>query len=45
MIPPENTKWLDRWWLRLLVAAWMILILALYLRLQLHRVLEMYGGR
>ncbi len=34
---------LDRWWARLLVAAWIVAVLAIYFRLQIMRVLKMLG--
>jgi hypothetical protein len=42
--PDKRPTLLDRGWIRLLIAAWLILILAAYFRFQLHRVLEMYSA-
>jgi hypothetical protein len=42
--PEEKTGGLlDRWWARLLVAAWIVAVLAIYFRLQIMRVLTMAG--
>jgi len=34
---------LDRWWVRALVAAWIIAVVTIYFRLQLLRLLEIAG--
>ncbi len=42
--PEEKTGGLlDRWWARLLVAAWLVAVVALYFGLQAMGVLEMMG--
>lgn len=38
---PESLGLLDRWWGRLLAAAWVVGIVAVYFQRQLARVLEM----
>ncbi len=35
---------LDSWWAKLAVAAWIILVIAVYFRLELERVLKMAGA-
>ena len=42
---PDTPSPLDRWWLRLLVAAWIIAIVTIYFWLQIRRLLEMAGAR
>jgi hypothetical protein len=34
----------DRWWATLLVAAWLVLVIVVYFRLQLERVLKLVGA-
>ncbi len=36
----QRPKLIDRWWVRLLVAAWILAVVSVYLRLQLLRLLE-----
>jgi hypothetical protein len=37
--------WLDRWWVQLLVAAWILAIVTIYFRHQLQRLVEILPGR
>ncbi len=39
----EQAGLLDRWWVRLLVAAWLVAVVAIYFRFQIMGVLEMIG--
>jgi hypothetical protein len=41
----ERPKLIDRWWVRLLVAAWIITIVVVYFRLQILRLIEIGSGR
>jgi len=41
--PPGS--WLDRWWVQLLVAAWILAVVTIYFRTQLQRLLEILPGR
>lgn len=45
MSEPEKKQaaLLDRWWARLLAAAWLVAVVAIYFRSQIMRVLEMIG--
>jgi len=35
---------IDRWWVQLLVAGWIVTVLTIYFRLQLARLLEIVAG-
>ena len=35
---------IDRWWVQLLVAGWIVAVLTIYFRLQLARLLEIVAG-
>ena len=35
---------IDRWWVLLLVAGWIVAVLAIYFRLQIARLLEIAAG-
>jgi hypothetical protein len=47
MTEPEKPKpsLLDGLWVRLLVASWMLGIVIIYYRQQIHRLLDISGGR
>ncbi len=38
-------KLIERWWVQALVAAWVLVIVTVYFRLQLMRLLEVAQGR
>ncbi|MGD0110574.1 MAG: hypothetical protein ABSD48_01790 [Armatimonadota bacterium] len=38
-----NSGPLDRWWVQVLVSAWMLFVVVTYFRLQLTRLLEIAG--
>jgi hypothetical protein len=44
---PANAPptWLDRWWVQVLVAAWLLAVVTSYFRHQLQRLLELLPGR
>jgi len=35
---------IDRWWVQLLVAGWIVAVLGIYFRLQIARLLEIAAG-
>lgn len=40
--PTRDTRaLLDRWWVRFLAAAWIIVVIAVYFQRQIQRILEM----
>jgi len=47
MSKPEKPRQslIDRWWVRALVAIWILAVVTIYFRLQLQRLLEIAAGR
>ena len=41
----KPTRLIDRWWVRILAAAWIISIVVVYFRLQILRLFEVSGPR
>jgi len=41
----HGPRWIDRWWVQALVAGWILLVVTLYFRLQLIRLLEIAQGK
>jgi len=39
----KGKRLLDRWWVQVLVAVWVLAIITIYFRLQIMRLLEMGG--
>jgi hypothetical protein len=40
----QTRSLLDRWWVRLLVAAWIIAVIVVYFQRQVQRILELAGA-
>jgi len=41
----QGPRWIDRWWVQALVAGWILLVVTVYFRLQLMRLLEIAQGK
>lgn len=41
----KPTRLIDRWWVQILAAAWIIAIVVVYFRLQILRLFEVSGPR